>query len=159
MKTQPTNRLITQSLLVLIAYVLSACVPIVPGEGKPQIDLPSGSVNVAQAANLTQTTEIDIGVFDTTAATPYPSAATVSDPAVIAEIVGLLDQEVPVGPAATCMEAYRLRFRLADGVVQEFDYFCEPDGSILSNDSVSELKGKSVQAPAELAVIIRKQIP
>lgn len=146
-------------LYILIVSILVACVPITPGESKPQISAPSGSVNVAQAAGLAQTTEIDIGVFNTTAAAPYPSAATVSDPAIIAKIVGLLDQQLPVGPTAACMEAYRLRFKLTDGSVQEFDYFCEPDASLLSNDSVTELKGKSIQAPPELATIIEQQLP
>ncbi len=159
MKSNQFTTMATLTLLILSIWLVATCTPITPGEGKPQIDVASGSINVTQAAHLEQTIEIDIGVFDPTAAAPYPSAATVTDSAVIAEIVDLLDQELPIGPAAACMEVFRLRFKLSDGSVQEFDYLCEPDGSVLSNDSVSDLKGKSVQAPAELALIIRGQIP
>jgi hypothetical protein len=139
--------------VVLAVLTLGACSPV---NDRPDV-APTNTVNVVTIANLRQTVEIEIGGFDATAATPYPAIATITDPAVVAEFVDVLDTELVTGPAAACLDAYRLRFRLSDGTLQEFGFLCEPEPALLRSE-LPELAGQSIQAPKELAALVQEQV-
>ncbi len=148
------NRISWLSLLVvLVVLILSACTPV---SSRPDA-APANTVNVVNIANLRQTVQIEIGGFDPTATTPYPAIATITDSEAIAEFVDVLDTELATGPAAACLDAYRLRFLLSDGTLQEFGYLCEPEPALLRSELPS-LAGQSIEAPEELAALVQEQV-
>lgn len=148
------NRTSWQCVLVLVvSLILSACAPVT---SRPDT-ASTKTVNVVNIANLRQTVEIEIGGFDATATTPYPAIATITDSALVAEFVDVLDTELATGPAAACLDAYRLRFLLGDGTLQEFGYLCEPEPALLRSE-LPALLGQSIQAPEELAALVQEQI-
>ncbi len=84
----------------------------------------------------------------------YSPVATLIDPAVITTIVTALDQPLPLMAAIRCIDQYRLRFTLADGVVHEFGYRCEGGESFLQGGP-GFLQGHAVQPPPILWETVR----
>lgn len=90
------------------------------------------AVNPVAAAGLEQAVAIEIlELLESDAAIEYQARWTIDQPDEVAELVSALDTELTLGPLARCIEQYRLRFRLADGSVEEFGYFCGDDGAFL----------------------------
>jgi hypothetical protein len=149
-------------LLLLCALLLAACAPVQappPGAttGATTPATSGATANLVELAGLDRAQSIEIGVFDTTAAVPYPAAATVADAAEVARFVALLDQPLPLGPAAACLDAYRLRFTLDDGSVREIGFACQTTPTVLRAE-FSGLQGRSLAAPAELAALVAAQL-
>ncbi|MSP12521.1 MAG: hypothetical protein EXR62_06140 [Chloroflexi bacterium] len=128
--------------------------------GPPGISGQSGgSLNVAQAANLAQTTQLEIAERAKAPQTGFTPRLTITDKPTISQLVAALDKNLPWGPLARCLGQFRLSFRLASGQVQEFEYFCEgaanPGASFLRG-SQPFWQGQQVQPPAEFEQSIQR---
>lgn len=145
-------------LLVLAALTAAACAPIAPGPAlqptaEPGAAAAADRANLVESGDLRRTQAIEIGVFNPTSALPYPAAATVTDPAGVERFIEVLDQPLALGPAAACLDAYRLRFTLDDGSVREIGFACEGEPAVLRAE-FGGLQGRSLPAPADLAALV-----
>jgi hypothetical protein len=84
-----------------------------------------GGINVAREAGLAATTAVEISEQANKPGMDRLRKGAITDPATIRQLVNALDRRLPMGPLMDCLPQYRLRFRLADGRTEEFDYFCE----------------------------------
>ena len=137
---------------VVMLAVVSCIVP--PPNG---VQESADSVNIAQQANLHQTSKLEILALTAASNGDYTLVAQVDDPALITKIVTTLDQDLPLLPALRCIDHYRLRFILTDGVVQEFGYLCQDDHAYLQSGP-GFLQGHAVEPPATLLEIVRGQV-
>jgi hypothetical protein len=112
-------------------------------------------INVAREAGLASATTIEILESAAESPTDFVLRTTIGDPGTIQEVVKELDRRMPLGPPAVCLPQYRLRFRLSDGRVEEFDYFCEGGTSFLRG-SQPFWKMQQVQPPAEFDLLVRR---
>jgi hypothetical protein len=111
--------------------LLAACQTAGPEPGATT----SATVNLVVAAGLSQTTSVEILELAVTQAGPeYNLRRSLDQPQDVAALIAALDVELPLGPAARCIERYRLRFHLADGGAEEFAYSCE-DGHVFLGGS------------------------
>jgi len=117
----------------------------------------AATVNIVQQANLRQTSRLEILALTAASNGDYTLVAQVDDPALISEIVTTLDQDLPLLPALRCIDHYRLRFTLTDGVVHEFGYLCQDDHAYLQGGP-GFLQGHAVEPPATLLEIVRGQV-
>ena len=129
-------------LLVSIVVMLGAC------QAGP------GGLNVARVANLAATTAIEISEQANKPGMEPPRQSAITDPATIQQLVKALDRRLPLGPLAQCLPGYRLRFRLADGRAEDFDYFCEGGASFLRG-SQPFWKQQEIRPPAEFDELMR----
>jgi hypothetical protein len=106
----------------------------------------AATVNIAQEANLHTTHKVEILALDAAKQGDYTLVTTLDDQATIEAIVTALDQALPLLPAVRCIDQYRLRFTLADGVVHEFGYQCQGGESFLQGGP-GFLQGHAVQPP------------
>ena len=93
-----------------------------------------GGLNVARVAKLSGAVRLEILERDESSLTSYASRGDVAEQAAIQKAAALLDKPLPLGPRARCLGQYQLRFHLADGKVQEFEYFCQDGTSFLRGD-------------------------
>jgi hypothetical protein len=84
-----------------------------------------GGINVVREAGLAATTMVEISEQANKPGMDRLRQGVITDRATIEQLVKALDRRVPLGPLSDCLPQYRLRFRLADGRTEEFDYFCE----------------------------------
>jgi len=141
---------------IVLALVIALVGCIVP----PQPDATqetAAQVNIAQQANLHQTRTLEILALSADSIGDYTLVAQVDDPALITKIVTTLDQDLPLMPALRCIDQYRLRFILADDVIQEFGYLCQDDHAYLQGGP-GFLQGQAVEPPSALLEIVRGQI-
>ena len=117
-----SNRSLLRFCLVLLACFvgLIACRPATPATGP--------AINVYAAADLGQTTRIDVlqredGQDSTPANTKQ--LVSITDRQAIQALVGALDEELQLVQRASCPGFYTLVFHLADGSQVEFDYACQ----------------------------------
>ena len=113
-----------------------------------------GGLNVARVAKLSGAVRLEILERDESSLTSYASRGDVADQAAIQRAVALLDKPLPLGPRARCLGQYLLRFHLADGKVQEFEYFCQGGASFLRGDQ-SFWQGMEIEPPAGFDQAIR----
>jgi len=114
----------------------------------------AGQVNVVRAANLTQATQLTIAEQVSPGQTNYAPRLTVADEPTIRQLVSLLDRGLSLGPIARCLWQFRLRFSLATGGAQEFEYFCEGGASFLRGDQAF-WQGQQVTPPAQFDDLLR----
>ena len=85
------------------------------------------TVNLVRALSLSETTQIDIiNLLQPPAAGSASDANVITDPDELSKIIDSLDVDLPLRPRSACDAVFVLRFRLADGRIQEFDYGCNP---------------------------------
>ncbi len=156
--------------LFLIALMASALAGCRPG-GAPSVVTPTqaavfstGSrVNLAQAGRLAGVAALEIARFSAQADAnaPYTLVTTIRDRETLDRLVGLLDQELDVGPVPACIADYEQRFRRPDGVVVTFGYLCGPDGayfiSTQSSDQSLSVLGQ-VKLPDEFRELVSAQL-
>jgi putative hemolysin len=136
-----------------------------PQQGAPQVaEEPTVApavevwVNPAQQAGLGDATEIEVLELNTEASTGYVSRVTVSDPDVIAQIVAALDEDLRLGPRVRCPAWYKLRFRLADGTVEELGLGCSAENPTFVRGEQDFWQGYDGELPAELIPLIQAQL-
>lgn len=146
---------------MLSLYLLLGCVlpPTTPPATLPAENPGEGAtVNVAAMARLGETTQIEIQRFVETPSAGYESAATLTDTALIEQIVDTLDAALPLSPRASCVESYRLIFTLESGSVHTFGYLCEGSAENILRGDVPFLAEEDVQPPAQLRELIEQQL-
>ena len=141
------------ALVMALALALVSCIVPPPNSAQEPVD----SVNIAQQANLHQTSKLEILALTANSIGDYTLVAQVDDPALITKIVTTLDQGLPLLPALRCIDHYRLRFILADGIIHEFGYLCQDDHAYLQGGP-GFLEGHAVEPPSTLLEIVREQV-
>lgn len=114
----------------------------------------AGGVNVVREASLSRATQLEILEQSGNPPTGYVSRRTISDQTAVQRVVIMLDRRLSFGPRARCLGQYLLRFRTADGQVQEFEYFCLGGTSFLRGEQPF-WQGKQVVPPAEFGALIQ----
>ena len=116
-----------------------------------------GGINVVREAGLASTVAVEISEQANKPGMDRLRQGTITDPAMIGQMVKALDQRLRLGPLAQCVPDYRLRFRLADGRAEEFDYFCEGGVSFLRG-SQPFWKQQEIRPPAEFDELMRRAV-
>jgi putative hemolysin len=116
------------------------------------------AVNPVQQAGLDNTVEIEILELNMDASTSYISRLTISDPDVVAQIVAVLDADLPLGPRLRCPDWYRLRFYLADGSMQEFGIGCSAESPTFLHGGQDFWQDQDGAIPPQLAPLIQAQL-
>jgi len=92
----------------------------------------AGMVNPAIEARLAGTVSVEIlELVEAQGAPEYELRLILSRADDVATFVAALDQDLPLQPTARCIPRYWLRFRLADGRMEEFVYSCEDGRAFL----------------------------
>lgn len=115
----------------------------------------AGAMNVTREFGLASATAVEISELANKPGMDHLRRATFSDPATVAALVQALDRRLPLGPPAVCLPQYRLRFQLAGGQTQEFDYFCE-DGASFLRGSQPSWSMQEVRPPAEFDQLMQR---
>jgi hypothetical protein len=116
-----------------------------------------GGINIVREGGLAGTTQIEILESPAEAPTDFVLRTTIADSVTTEQLVKMLDRRLPLGPPAACLPQYRLRFRLADGRVEEFDYFCEGGTSFLRG-SQPFWKMQEIKPPAEFDALMQRVV-
>ncbi|MFN2270421.1 MAG: DUF333 domain-containing protein [Anaerolineae bacterium] len=146
------------------AFYRGECGPEVQAGGAQSADEPTSTpvpevwVNPAELAGLDGTVEIEILELNTEAATGYVHRLTISDPSVIARTVSALDVDLKLGPRVRCPAAYTLRFRLADGVVQELGLGCDAENPAFVRGGQDFWQGQDAEPPAQFVALVQEQL-
>jgi hypothetical protein len=114
-------------------------------------------INVVQKAGLESTTRIEILKSTSESPTNFVMMTTINDSATIQELVEELDRRSALGPPAACLPQYQLRFQLADGQVEEFDYYCE-DGTSFLRGSQLFWRMQEIQPPTEFDLLMARLV-
>jgi hypothetical protein len=114
-------------------------------------------INVVRETGLATTTRIEILKSTSDAPTDFVLMTAISDSATIQELVKDLNRRSMLGPPAACLPQYRLRFRLADGQVEEFDYYCE-DGTSFLRGSQLFWHMQEIQPPTEFDLLMARLV-
>ncbi|MBM4460598.1 MAG: hypothetical protein FJ011_23035 [Chloroflexi bacterium] len=114
----------------------------------------AGQINVMAAADLSKATQLTIAEQVSPGQTNYAPRLTITNEPTIRQLVNLLDRGLSLGPNARCQGQFRLRFSLATGGMQEFEYFCESGASFLRGDQAF-WQGQQVTPPAQFDDVIR----
>jgi hypothetical protein len=117
-------------------------------------------VNVVQEAGLEQTArfellELDLA-SDSSTHGQYVERLAIADPQLLDRIVAALDTDLQVVPKVACIPENTLRFRLADGGVQEFGHSC--DGASFLRGEQDFLRGKDFRPPEQLDALLQAQL-
>jgi serpin B len=144
--------------LIMSAPLLSGCRPM----AGPAATAP---INVVEQAGLAKTVAIEIwertsmvsGETDTLK-DEYAPRLEITDPSVIEQIVAALDVDLEPGPLAQCTSAYRLRFRLSDGTVQQFGYACETGEAAFLRGEQAFWNEMQITPPAGFDALMREQL-
>ncbi len=115
-------------------------------------------VNPVQQAGLGDTVEIEILELNMDASTGYISRLTISDPDTIAQIVAALDADMRLGSRLRCPDWYRLRFRLADGSVQEFGIGCSAENPTFLRGGQDFWQDQDGELPPQFNTLIQAQL-
>jgi len=115
-------------------------------------------INPVEQAGLNGATEIQVLELNMDAATGYVHRLTISDPEVIAQIVAALDVQLKLGPRARCLAWYTLRFRLADGSVQEFGLGCDAENPTFLRGGQDFWQDQDAEPPTQFWVLIQAQL-
>jgi hypothetical protein len=97
-------------------------------EGAGNADHGASTINLAQAANLTATTQIEVHLLDEQSA-DYKLATTIDDPLILSALVSEMDQVLLLQPALFCMAQAELFFQLTTGEELTFSYGCVAEDS------------------------------
>ncbi|OIO91469.1 MAG: hypothetical protein AUK03_11000 [Anaerolineae bacterium CG2_30_64_16] len=116
-----------------------------------------GGINVVREAGLASTTTVEISERANKPGTDRLRQGAITDPATVQGLVKTLDQRLPLGPPAECLPQYRLRFQLADGRAEDFDYFCE-DGASFLRGSQTFWKLQQIQPSAEFDELMQRAV-
>jgi hypothetical protein len=116
-----------------------------------------GGVNVVREAGLASTVAVEIHEQANKPGMDRLRQGVITDPAMIGQMVKALDQRLPLGPLAQCPPDYRLRFRLADGGAEDFDYFCQGGASFLRG-SQPFWRQREIQPPAEFDELMQRVV-
>lgn len=141
-------RLICLAIALLIASgaaVLTAC----------QTGL--GGVNVVREAGLASTVAVEISERANKQGMDRQRQGIITDPGTIDQLVKALDRRLPLRPLADCLPDYRLRFRLADGRAEEFDYLCG-DGASLLGGSQPFWRQQAIRPAVEFDELMRRAL-
>jgi hypothetical protein len=114
-----------------------------------------GGINVAREAGLASTVAVEISEQVNKPDMDRLRQGIITDPATIEQMVKALDRRLPLGPLSECLAQYRLRFRLADGRVEDLDYFCEGSASFLRG-SQPFWKQQEIRPPAEFDALMQR---
>ena len=124
-------------------------------------------VNVVVEAELTQTVRIE--PFETVTEAVSPEAAgtpavvqaqvlhrlTVTDPEIVAQVVGTLDAVVPLGPRARAATPYVLQFHLEDGTMRSLGYArAGEQPAVLRVDQLRCFKRQDARPPAQFEALV-----
>jgi putative hemolysin len=115
-------------------------------------------INPAQQAKLEDTVEIEVLELDMDASTGYVSRVTISDPDAIAQIVAALNVDLRLGSRLRCPEWYRLRFRLADGSVEEFGIGCSGESPTFVRGGQDFWQNQDGELPPQFNRLIQAQL-
>jgi hypothetical protein len=117
-------------------------------------------VNVVKQAGLDQTTTIELLELDMASDSPtrgeYVERVAIADPQLLDEILAALDTDLQVAPKVACIPDYTLRFRLADGAMQEFGYSC--DSAPFLRGEQGFWKGKDFVPPEQFDALLQAQL-
>jgi hypothetical protein len=116
-----------------------------------------GGINVVREAGLASTTAVEISELANKPDMDRLRQGVITDPATIEQMVKALDRRLPLGPLAQCPPTYRLRFRLADGRVEELDYFCQGGASFLRG-SQPFWKQQEIRPPTEFDELMQQVV-
>jgi putative hemolysin len=137
-----------------------------PGEtaratGTSDTPVPETWINLVELAGLADTVDIEILESAAVEFSGYVHRLTISDPDVVARIVAALDVEIQLRPVvedALCPGWYLLRFRLADGVVQEFGYGCDAGDTSVLRGVQGFWQGQDAEPPVQFSMLIQEQL-
>jgi putative hemolysin len=115
-------------------------------------------INPAQQAGLEGAVEIEVLELNMDASTGYISRVTISDPDTIAQIVAALDVDLRLGPRARCPSWHVLRFRLAEGSVEELGLGCDAEKPTFLRGGQDFWQGYDAELPAQLTPLIQAQL-
>ncbi len=114
------------------------------------------TINLAQAANLATTTQIEIRTLDEKSG-DYQPTTTIDSP-VLNALITPLDQELPLQPALFCTAQYELIFQVADGKPLTFNYGCvAEEGSFLQGGD-TPLQDQAIEPPAAFQEALAQQV-
>jgi hypothetical protein len=133
--------------LVLLSLLVGCAAGARPGAG------PAEPINLAQAANLTTTTQIAVHRFDEARGT-YVLVRTIDDPAVVTAFIRELDQPLPLQPALFCTAQYELIFQLADGNALTFNYGCVGEEESFLQGGDTPLQDQAIVPPAAFQALV-----
>ena len=118
----------------------------------------AGMVNPVVGAGLAGTVSVEIlELVETPGGLEYEPRSTLSRADDVAALVTALDMDLPLQPSSRCIPRYRLRFRLADGRAEEFDYFCE-DGQAFLGGSQAFWNLQQVTPPQGFQELMRGHV-
>lgn len=139
------------------------------GECGPQASSSSkaDTVNLVEAANLQNTTRIDIYIPGTLSPDPEVSQSprdgtfhlllSITDSNRIAEIIRALDTPLTLGPRHRCLSYYSLQFHVGDQIV-EFGYGCAPDKADFLRGDQPYFNDMDAATPSEFNTLLRDLI-
>ncbi len=138
-------------LLLILAGCTATSVPM------PSSSDPTKSINLAQAANLDTTTQVEIRTLDEASGTYLPTT-TITDPTVISTLTAPLDQTLPLQPALFCTAQYEVIFQVADGKALTFNYDCgDEEGGFLQGGN-TPLQDEAIEPPVAFQEAFSQQV-
>lgn len=148
-----------ESVMILFSLVLATgCLfPLIEPVAE-EADRAAATLNLVAAAHLSRTIAVEILERDETMPAFYVYRQTITDPAIIAQLVTALDVKLPGEGRAQCPAFYKLRFQLADGTSQEIAYTCEHATPAFLHGTQAFWEGQAVIAPDEFNRVIEAQL-
>lgn len=140
---------------LLLLLWLVGCTPVsVP---PPSSADSAKTINLAQAANLATTMQVEIRMFDEVSG-DYQPTTTITDPTVIATLIAPLDQELLLQPALFCTAQYELIFQVADGQALTFNYGCVAEEGGFLQGGETPLQDQAIEPPAAFQEALTQQV-
>jgi len=148
-----------ESVMILFSLVLATgCLfPLIEPVAE-EADRAAATLNLVAAAHLSRTIAVEILERDETMPAFYVYRQTITDPAIIAQLVTALDVKLPGEGHVQCPAFYKLRFQLADGTSQEIAYACEHATPAFLHGTQAFWEGQAVIAPDEFNRVIEAQL-
>jgi hypothetical protein len=152
-------------LLVVVALHLAACTYTLDDTGDDagalhgmQVPAPTESINVADAAGLNGTTEVQIFEQAETAIDMEIYLGAITEPDVLESLVVALDVDRPMIAQQECARRYRLVFQLADGSELELSYACQLASPSYLGGSQTFWHERAVIAPDRFNELMAEQL-
>jgi heat shock protein HslJ len=118
------------------------------------------TVNLMRAAGLEQTSSLEVLELDLNSDSPtsgeYVERVVISDPQILDQVLAALDTDLQATPIVACIPEYTLRFRSAEGGIQEFSYSC--GGASFVRGGQEFLRGKDFSPPEQFDALLRAQL-
>jgi len=118
------------------------------------------TVNLMRAAGLEQTSSLEVLELDldsdSLTSGEYVERVVISDPQLLDQVLAALDTDLQATPIVACIPEYTLRFRSADGGIQEFSYSC--GGASFLRGGQEFLRGKDFSPPEQFDALLRAQL-